>query len=183
MGEICVRAMQSSIRHVALKILPDIFFPILIGSRDSRVKRWVVAALNHPHIAAFTDSRSQMAYRRSFSSWSRVPRSRIASAPDRFRRRSAATDARRRRTRRRARAVDHPPRSEAGEYQAAARRDGQDSRLRLREVLEPTFSASVDVSASPTITSPAMTGTEVSLLGTAAHRAQAGARPARRSAR
>ena len=74
MGEV-YRARDPKLnRHVALKVLPDIFS--LDPDRLTRFTReaQVLAALNHPHIAAIYGFEDSLARRHSSSSWSRVRR-------------------------------------------------------------------------------------------------------------
>ena len=86
-------------------------------------------------------------------------------------RRSASDrEADRRRAAGGARTGHHPPRSQAGQHQTAARRHGQGARLRAGEGALAESDARATISSqSPTITSPAaMTGAGM-LLGTAAY--------------
>src|SRR5262249_44728858 len=157
-------------RHVALKILPDMFSPD--PDRLTRFTReaQVLAALNHPHIAAI--------YGLEESSGVQALVLELVEGltlADRLGAGAIPIDEALPIARQVADAL------EAAHEQSIIHRDLKPANIKLRpdgtvkvldfglaKVLEPTFSASADVSASPTITSPAMTGTGV-LLGTAAY--------------
>jgi eukaryotic-like serine/threonine-protein kinase len=170
MGEV-YRARDPKLnRDVALKILPDIF------SHDpDRLARFareaqVLAALNHPHIAAIY----------GFDESAGVPALvlELVEGPtlaDRLRAGPIPIDE--------TLAIAHQIAEalEAAHEQSIIHRDLKPGNIKLRpdgavkildfglaKTLEPAFPSNVDASASPTITTPAMTRTGV-LLGTAAY--------------
>jgi eukaryotic-like serine/threonine-protein kinase len=170
MGEV-YRARDPKLnRDVALKILPDIF------SRDpDRLSRFareaqLLAALNHPHIAAIY----------GFEESAGVPALvlELVEGPtlaDRLRAGPIPIDE--------TLSIAHEIAEalEAAHEQSIIHRDLKPGNIKLRpdgavkildfglaKTLEPAFSANDDATASPTITTPAMTRTGV-LLGTAAY--------------
>ena len=142
MGEV-YRARDTKLgRDVALKLLPDPFADD--RERLARFQReaQILASLNHPNIGAIYGlEEGGVGQARAGStprwcwSWSRARRSPIGSRKGPIPIDEALPIARADRggARSRARARRHPPRPEAREYQAAAGRDGQGSRLRSRE--------------------------------------------------
>ena len=155
MGEV-YRARDTKLgRDVAIKVLPAAFTSdaerLVRFEREARV----LAALNHPHIAAiygFEDAGWHCA--RWSWSWSRVRRWPIASA-----RGPVPLDEALPIARQIADALEaaheqghHPSRSEAGQHQGHARRRGQGARLRTGQGVRRGDRSGPDVSHSPTIT-------------------------------
>ena len=133
MGQV-YRATDTKLkRQVAIKILP----PSLAADHD-RLARFqreaeVLASLNHPNIAAHLRPRRERRRARALVMElveGEDLSQRIARRRDPARRGAADCEADRRGARSRARAGDHPSRSEAGEYQGRAGRHRQSARLR-----------------------------------------------------
>jgi eukaryotic-like serine/threonine-protein kinase len=170
MGEV-YRARDTKLnREVALKILPDIFS--LDPDRLARFTReaQLLAALNHPHIAAI--------YGFEESSGVQALVLELVEGPtlaDRLKAGSIPVDQALPIARQIAEAL------ETAHEQGIIHRDLKPGNIKLRpdgavkildfglaKALEPAFPAGADATASPTITTPAMTRTGV-LLGTAAY--------------
>jgi len=170
MGEV-YRARDTKLnREVALKILPDIFS--LDPDRLARFTReaQLLAALNHPHIAAI--------YGFEESSGVQALVLELVEGPtlaDRLKAGSIPVDQALPIARQIAEAL------ETAHEQGIIHRDLKPGNIKLRpdgavkildfglaKALEPAFPAGADATASPTVTTPAMTRTGV-LLGTAAY--------------
>lgn len=170
MGEV-YRARDPKLnRDVAVKILPDIFAPdpdrITRFSREAQV----LAALNHPHIAAIYGFEESHGVQALVLELVEGP-----TLADRLRAGSIPIDEALPIARQIAEAL------EAAHDQAIVHRDLKPANIKLRpdgtvkildfglaKVLEPTVCALVDATDSPTITAPVMTRSGV-LLGTAAY--------------
>ena len=185
MGEV-YRARDTKLnRDVALKILPDIF--AADPDRRARFAReaQLLASMNHPHIAAIYGVEESPEVQALIIELVEGP-----TLADRIRAGSISVDEALFIARQIAEALD------AAHEQSIIHRDLKPANIKLRadgtvkildfglaKVLEP-FPAGSDASASPTMTSPAMTNTGV-LLGTAAYMSPEQARgqhvdPARR---
>ena len=144
MGEV-YRARDTQLnRHVAIKVLPELF--AADAERLARFTReaQTLAALNHPNIAQIYGLQEGPAkagpYRTALvmelvdgDDLSVL----IARGPTADCRGAADRTADRRRTRSRARQRDHPSRSQAGEREGAARWHRQGPRLRARQGDDP----------------------------------------------
>ena len=125
-------------REVAIKILPPEF--ATNHERRARFEReaQILASLNHPHIAQVYGLEEsggtpalvmELVEGQTLAQQIAQPCRHAAQPPDDSHDRAAD----RGRPRRRARERHHPPRSQARQHRAHARRSGQDSRLRHRE--------------------------------------------------
>ena len=139
MGEV-YRARDTTLqRDVALKVLPDAF------ARDpERLARFqreaqVLAALNHPNIAAIYGVRGVRRHAGAGAGAGRGPTlaDRLAPRPAAARRGAADRRADRRRARGGARAGHRAPRSQAGQHQGAPRRHREGARLRPGQGARP----------------------------------------------
>ena len=172
MGEV-YRARDTTLgRDVALKTLPASFAgdPERLARFEREAK--TLASLNHPHIAqiyGFERAGDTCALVMELVEGEDLSQ-RIARGALPLDEARADREADRRGARRGARAGDHPPRSQAREHQGARRRRGEGAGLRLGQARSAGVGREPrDVTASPTITSPArMTGIGV-ILGTAAY--------------
>ena len=171
MGEV-YRARDTRLnRDVAIKVLPDAF-----THDPDRLARFtreahLLASLNHPHIGAIYGIEDDCGQARTHPG---AGRRRHAGRPDRRGRiplHDALPIARQicEALRDRARAGDHPSRSEAVEHQAHARRHVKVLDFGLAKLGHPDAVSGRDVTLSPTITSPAMMTTAGVVLGTAAY--------------
>ena len=169
MGEV-YRAYDTRLnRHVALKILPDLF--ARDPERLARFKReaQVLASLNHANIASifgFEESDGVQALVLELVEGPTLAES-IERGPHRWRRRYRRP-ADRRRARSCARPRDRSPGSEAREHQVPAGWHGQSAGFRIREGARRVMPRRPASGQSLTITSPAMTQLGV-ILGTAAY--------------
>ena len=186
MGEV-YRARDTKLdRDVALKMLPASF-----ASDPERLARFereakTLASLNHPHIAqiyGFEQSGERAALVMELvegEDLCAADRPRAAAA----RRGAADRAADRRGARGRARAGDHPPRSEARQHQGARRRRREGAGFRAGQVagagVRDGDARIAEPANSPTITSPAMTGAAM-ILGTAAYMSPGAGQGASRS--
>ena len=167
MGEVH-RARDTKLhRDVALKVLPEGF------TRDpERLARFqreaeILASLSHPNIAAIhglVEDQLIQALVLELVEGPTLPE-RVARGPSADSAGLPISPCRSRTHSRRPRARRHPPRSEAGEHQDAARRHREDPRFRTRQVADRSL---VDRSVDLAHTTAIIASHHGSLLGTAA---------------